>query len=86
MVQIRDHPIINLTCPFCKEPSNLNDDPEFTATTDYFSQLDIVLKDLLSERYHEMFQRKLRDWTLAKVPNFKWCSKVNVENLKLRPE
>lgn len=77
MLQIRDHPVIDLTCPFCKEPSDLNDDPEL-ATNDYFSQLDVLLKDLLSERYYEMFQRKLRDWALSKMPNFKWCSKVSL--------
>lgn len=75
MVQIRDHSIIEAVCPFCKEPSNLSEEADDAC--DYFSHLEILIKDLLSSHYYEMFGRKLRDWTLAKTPNFKWCSKVD---------
>lgn len=32
-----------------------------------------MLKNILDETVHELFQRKLRDRTLMKDPNFKWC-------------
>lgn len=73
-VQVRDKTIVDATCPFCAEPSTLTDDAELA--TEYFNHLDILLKNLVDSKHHEMFQRKLRDWTLAKTPNFKWCSKV----------
>lgn len=76
-VQVRDKTIVDATCPFCSEPTHLTDDTE--AATDYFNHLDILLKSILEPRYHEMFQRKLRDWALAKTPNFKWCSKVRLD-------
>lgn len=44
---------------------------------DYFSNLDIMLKDVLEDTIHELFQRKLRDRTLMQDPNFKWCIKVS---------
>lgn len=44
---------------------------------EYFSNLDIMLKNILDETVHELFQRKLRDRTLMKDPNFKWCVQVN---------
>ena len=75
MVQIRDHGILDATCPFCKEPSNLIEDPDTAA--EYFNHLDIMLKNILDDKHHEMFQRKLRDWALSKTPNFKWCSKCS---------
>lgn len=40
---------------------------------EYFSNLDILLKNILEEETHELFQRKLRDRTLMQDPNFKWC-------------
>lgn len=40
---------------------------------EYFSNLDIFLKNILEPEVHELFQRKLRDRTLLKDPNFKWC-------------
>lgn len=43
---------------------------------EYFSNLDILLKNILEESVHELFQRKLRDRTLLQDPNFKWCVQV----------
>lgn len=40
---------------------------------EYFSNLDIVLKNILDPDVHELFQRKLRDRVLMQDPNFKWC-------------
>lgn len=44
---------------------------------EYFSNLDILLKSILDETVHELFQRKLRDRTLMQDPNFKWCIQVS---------
>ena len=72
--QIRDRTIVDAVCPFCSEPANLADDEELAM--DYFTHLDILLKGIVPLDIHELFQRKLRDRTLAKDPNFKWCNKV----------
>lgn len=67
---------MDCTCPFCKQPEiNCSDFPEDEAI-DYFGNLDILLKGILDEGVHELFQRKLRDRTLMQDPNFKWCVKV----------
>ncbi|XP_049852722.1 E3 ubiquitin-protein ligase lubel isoform X9 [Schistocerca gregaria] len=74
-IQITDRSIADAVCPFCKEPE-LNADDEEEAL-EYFSNLDILLKSFLDEPVHELFQRKLRDRTLMKDPNFKWCVKCS---------
>lgn len=71
--QITDRSIADCVCPFCKlpelhDPSTTDDD-----ALEYFSNLDIILKNILDEEVHELFQRKLRDRTLIQDPNFKWC-------------
>ncbi|XP_050361898.1 E3 ubiquitin-protein ligase lubel isoform X2 [Nymphalis io] len=70
-VQITERSIVDCVCPYCKEPEleNLPEDDWL----DYFAHMDILLKTLLEIEVHELFQRKLRDRTLAKDPNFKWC-------------
>ncbi|KAJ8960923.1 hypothetical protein NQ318_020223 [Aromia moschata] len=72
-VQITDRSIMDCTCPFCKQPeltsNNFNED----GISDYFGNLDILLKGILDEMVHELFQRKLRDRTLMQDPHFKWC-------------
>ncbi|CAH2104287.1 unnamed protein product [Euphydryas editha] len=70
-VQITERSIVDCVCPYCKEPEleNLPEDDWL----DYFAHMDILLKTLLDIEVHELFQRKLRDRTLAKDPNFKWC-------------
>lgn len=40
---------------------------------EYFSNLDIFLKNIVEPDVHELFQRKLRDRSLIQDPNFKWC-------------
>lgn len=77
-VQITDRSIMDCTCPFCKQPeltsSNFNEDD----ISDYFGNLDILLKGILDETVHELFQRKLRDRTLMQDPHFKWCVQVSI--------
>ncbi|KAL7301634.1 hypothetical protein TKK_0005641 [Trichogramma kaykai] len=71
-VQISDRSIADAVCPFCKQP-DLVDAADEDAVLEYFSHLDIQLKNLLDPPVHELFQRKLRDRTLMQDPNFKWC-------------
>ena len=73
-LQITERSINDCICPFCKEPDFLQLEEEKVLT--YFSNLDILLKGLVKENIHELFQRKLRDRTLMQDPNFKWCVKV----------
>ncbi|XP_028026296.1 uncharacterized protein LOC114240044 isoform X2 [Bombyx mandarina] len=70
-VQITERSIADCVCPYCKVP-DLENLPE-DAWLDYFAHLDILLKTLLETEVHELFQRKLRDRTLARDPNFRWC-------------
>ena len=63
--------------PFCQEPKlgggeEGADEEEASA---YFARLDAMLKPILDPETHDLFQRKLRDRTLMKDPNFKWCYK-----------
>ncbi|XP_049867632.1 E3 ubiquitin-protein ligase lubel isoform X2 [Pectinophora gossypiella] len=70
-VQITERSIADCVCPYCKEPE-LETLPE-DAWLEYFAHLDILLKTLIEIDVHELFQRKLRDRTLAMDPNFRWC-------------
>ena len=72
---VTDQNISQAVCPFCREPANLADDDE--VALDYYAKLDQILKDILDKDTHDLFQRKLRDRTLMKDPNFKWCYKVS---------
>jgi len=72
-IVVTDQNISQAVCPFCREPSNLADDDD--VALDYYAKLDQILKDILDKDTHDLFQRKLRDRTLMKDPNFKWCYK-----------
>ena len=74
-ILIKDKNISEATCPFCQEPTGLAEDDDLAAN--YFSQLDVLLKPLVEQDVYDLFQRKLRDRTLMKDPNFKWCYKVS---------
>lgn len=74
-IQITDKSIVDCVCPFCKLPE-LSHDASEDEITDYFANLDILLKGILEADSHELFQRKLRDRTLMQDPNFKWCVQV----------
>ncbi|CAH1391608.1 unnamed protein product [Nezara viridula] len=74
-LQITERSINDCTCPFCNEPDIFQLEEEKVLT--YFSNLDILLKGLVKENVHELFQRKLRDRTLMQDPNFKWCIKCS---------
>jgi hypothetical protein len=72
---ISERSINDCVCPFCKAPDLSQFDSD--RALNYFSNLDILLKSMLDEKSHELFQRKLRDRTLMADPNFKWCTKVS---------
>jgi E3 ubiquitin-protein ligase RNF31 len=74
-LQITDRSINDCVCPFCKLPE-IHDSDEDT-TLEYFSNLDILLKNILKPDVHDLFQRKIRDRTLLRDPNFKWCVEVS---------
>lgn len=78
-VQITDRNIMDCSCPFCKMPDLTSAEVSEDEVSDYFGNLDILLKGILEPEVHELFQRKLRDRTLMQEPNFKWC--VQVRNL-----
>ena len=91
-IVVTDQNISQAVCPFCRwdiytrksstkknicrEPSNLAEDDDLAL--DYYAKLDQILKDILDKDTHDLFQRKLRDRTLMKDPNFKWCYKVGL--------
>ncbi len=75
-ITVKDKGINEAVCPFCQMPKGLNDDEKEDEASEYFAKLDVILKKILEEEVHDLFQRKLRDRTLMKDPNFKWCYKV----------
>ena len=79
-ILVKDRNISEATCPFCQEPTGLADDDDLAAN--YFAKLDVLLKPLVEQDVHDLFQRKLRDRTLMKDPNFKWCYKVSEVSLE----
>lgn len=74
-IAIKDRNISEATCPFCMEPKGLADDDDLAA--DFFAKLDVLIKPIVDQDVHDLFQRKIRDRTLMKDPNFKWCYKVS---------
>ncbi|XP_037958347.1 E3 ubiquitin-protein ligase lubel isoform X2 [Teleopsis dalmanni] len=72
-VQITDRSINDCNCPFCKLPELHDKGEHEDENLEYFSNLDIFLKNILDVEVHELFQRKLRDRTLLQDPNFRWC-------------
>ncbi|XP_048577169.1 E3 ubiquitin-protein ligase RNF31 isoform X2 [Nematostella vectensis] len=79
---IQEQNIMHLVCPACSEPKNLEDD---TVATNYFNLLDILIRPLVDNPTHDLFQRKLRDRTLMKEPNFRWCSHCSSGFINERP-
>uniref|UniRef100_A0AAG5DTU1 RBR-type E3 ubiquitin transferase n=1 Tax=Anopheles atroparvus TaxID=41427 RepID=A0AAG5DTU1_ANOAO len=71
--EIANRSITNCNCPYCKEPDLNGPDVTEDDVLEYFSNLDILLKSIVDETVHDLFQRKIRDRTLTQDPNFKWC-------------
>lgn len=51
-------------------------DSDEDSVLEYFSNLDILLKNILQPDVHDLFQRKIRDRALLRDPHFKWCVQV----------
>lgn len=71
---------MDCSCPFCKMPDLTAAEISADEVSDYFANLDILLKGILEPEVHELFQRKLRDRTLMQEPNFKWCVQVTINS------
>ncbi|XP_078687862.1 uncharacterized protein LOC144919988 [Branchiostoma floridae x Branchiostoma belcheri] len=82
-ITIRDKNIKDMVCPVCSQP-DLDDDED--AESEFFNLLDIMLKNILDDEVHELFQQKLRDRTLMKLPNFRWCSNCSSGMINDQPE
>ncbi len=65
---------MDATCPFCQEPSEIGADDEKAA--DYFAKLGDVLQPILEEDVMKTLRRKVREHSIMKDPNFRWCYKV----------
>ncbi|XP_072007703.1 E3 ubiquitin-protein ligase RNF31-like [Engystomops pustulosus] len=67
---IKEKSIFHVKCPICKKPDLENKEESM----EFFNYLDIQIKQNLDQGTHELFQCKLRDRALMKMPNFRWCS------------
>ncbi|KAI8479486.1 CD40 signaling pathway [Branchiostoma belcheri] len=82
-ITIRDKNIKDMVCPVCSQP-DLDDDED--AESEFFNLLDIMLKSILEAPVHGLFQQKLRDRTLMKLPNFRWCSQCSSGMINDQPD
>ncbi|XP_014681542.1 PREDICTED: E3 ubiquitin-protein ligase RNF31-like [Priapulus caudatus] len=71
--KIKSCSILELTCPFCKQPDLAGEASDEQASK-YFSDLDVLLKKIVEKDTHELFQSKLRDYSLEREPRFRWCA------------
>ncbi|XP_058061611.1 E3 ubiquitin-protein ligase lubel [Anopheles bellator] len=71
--EITNRSITNCNCPYCKEPDLNGPNVTEDDVLEYFSNLDILLKNIVDAEVHDLFQRKIRDRTLTQDPHFKWC-------------
>lgn len=69
-IAIRDKHIRDMVCPSCEEP-DINDPQHLD---NYFSTLDIQLRDCLDKDVYELFHQKLTEHALIQDPKFLWCT------------
>ncbi|XP_012688696.3 LOW QUALITY PROTEIN: E3 ubiquitin-protein ligase RNF31 [Clupea harengus] len=69
-IAIRDKHIRDMVCPNCEEP-DIND-PEHL--DNYFSTLDIQLRDCLEKDVFDLYHKKLTEHALIQDPKFLWCT------------
>ncbi|XP_062377874.1 interferon regulatory factor 9 [Sardina pilchardus] len=69
-IAIRDKHIRDMVCPNCEEP-DIND-PEHL--DNYFSTLDIQLRDCLARDVFDLFHKRLTEHALMQDPKFLWCT------------
>ncbi|CAG0918808.1 unnamed protein product [Notodromas monacha] len=73
---IKERSILEIKCPFCDQPNLQNDD----LAQEYFSHLEIILKNTIDDEAFHLYQQKLRDWSLMKDPAFRWCAQWTKEH------
>lgn len=69
---IYDRSVFTLLCPICHKPDITDQNIQ-----EYFTHLDMTLRNILEDKVYDLFQRKLRDEVLTKDPNFHWCSQCS---------
>lgn len=74
-VQITERSIADCVCPYCKAP-DLENLPE-DAWLEYFAHLDILLKTLLENQVHELFQRKVNNYSFYYLNKNIQCTNVS---------
>lgn len=68
---VNDKNIRDIVCPVCSKPEYGSDEE---TKTNFINHVDVILRNMPNSRVHEIFQQKLRDFTLMRLPNFRWCS------------
>ncbi|CAL9697594.1 unnamed protein product [Knipowitschia caucasica] len=68
-IAVTEKHIRDMVCPACDDP-DINDPEQLD---DYFSTLDIQLRNCLSPDVYDLFHSKLTEHTLMKDPKFLWC-------------
>uniref|UniRef100_F7A9G9 Zinc finger protein n=1 Tax=Ciona intestinalis TaxID=7719 RepID=F7A9G9_CIOIN len=61
----------HIVCPVCLQP-DMDEDGE--SVENYLNHLDALIRRGLDDATYQLFQKKLRDQTLMKMPNFRWCA------------
>ncbi|XP_078490746.1 E3 ubiquitin-protein ligase RNF31 [Ciona intestinalis] len=61
----------HIVCPVCLQP-DMDEDGE--SVENYLNHLDALIRRGLDDETYQLFQKKLRDQTLMKMPNFRWCA------------
>uniref|UniRef100_H2ZW95 RanBP-type and C3HC4-type zinc finger-containing protein 1 n=1 Tax=Latimeria chalumnae TaxID=7897 RepID=H2ZW95_LATCH len=69
-ITVKEKNIKDLVCPQCSKPE-ISDEGELL---NYFSTLDIQLRDCLDKDAYDLFHKKLTERTLMNDPKFVWCS------------
>lgn len=68
---VNDKNFRDIVCPVCSKPEYGSDEE---TKTNFINHVDAILRNMPNSRVHEIFQQKLRDFTLMRLPNFRWCS------------
>ncbi|XP_029437829.1 E3 ubiquitin-protein ligase RNF31 isoform X2 [Rhinatrema bivittatum] len=69
-IAVKEKHIKDMVCPSCNEPE-ISDEAELL---NYFSTLDILLRDCLDPDAYNLFHKKLTERVLMKDPKFLWCT------------
>ncbi|XP_039261476.2 uncharacterized protein LOC120337678 isoform X1 [Styela clava] len=68
---VTDKNIRDIVCPVCSQPETNSDEETLL---NFFSHVDAILRHMPDKKYHDIFLQKSRDFTLMRLPNFRWCS------------